>query len=236
MAIRALVFDFDGLILDTETPEMEVWTTIYAEHGHAYPKEYWSQTIGGWGISNFDPAAALQDLRTSPLDIDALRSRHRESSNALIMSSPVMPGVLEILATAKRLRLRCAIASSSERTWVVPHLTRLGLVDDFDPIITGDDVPRGRTKPHPDIYLKVLAELGLPADEVLVFEDSPNGITAAHAAGLRVVAAPNPITALLGLEAELVLGSLAEMPLEQIIKRVTDPPRELPRALQDAAA
>jgi len=225
MPIRALIFDFDGLILDTETPEVEVWRAIYAEHGQAYPREYWCQTIGGWGLSNFDPAAALQDLTPGQLDLESLRARHRSESNDLILRSPVMPGVQEILSAARRLGLRCAVGSSSERTWVVPHLTRLQLLDFFDPVITGDDVAKGRTKPHPDIYLKVLSTLKLPPNEVLVLEDSPNGVTAAHAAGLRAVGVPNPVTALLKLEADLMLEALNALPLEEILMRFEKPAR-----------
>jgi len=237
MPFRALIFDFDGLILDTETPLVEVWRTIYAEHGHEYPMELWSQIIGGWGNSDFDPAEALQGLSPVALDLDGLRNRHREQSDALTVAAPVMDGVRETLAAAKRLGLRCEIASSSERAWVEPHLMRLGLLSSFEEIITGDDVQEGRTKPHPDLYLKALSALQLGANEVLVFEDSPNGIRAARAAGLRVVGVPNPITAALKLEADLVLGSLAEMPLEEILRRVDGlsgtqgtPPRSPPNA------
>ena len=238
MAIRALVFDFDGLILDTETPEVEVWKAIYAEHGHAYPREYWCQTIGGWGLSNFDPAAALQELTAPGLDLESLRARHRAESNALILSAPVMPGVHEILSAARRLGLRCAIGSSSERSWVVPHLTRLGLLDFFDPVITGDDVPKGRTKPHADIYLKVLSVLRLPPHEVLVLEDSPNGVTAAHAAGLRAVGVPNPVTSLLEIDADLMLDSLNALPLDEILRRIEKPARQdgVRRAVQDTVS
>jgi HAD superfamily hydrolase (TIGR01509 family) len=238
MGIRALIFDFDGLILDTETPEVEVWRTIYAEHGHDYPMENWSQIIGGWGNSAFDPARALQELEPKAVDLQAVRNRHRDESDALIERAPVMPGVQGILAAAKRLGLRCAIASSSERAWVEPHLGRLGLLKHFAEIITGDDVPKGRTKPHPDIYLKALSALQLEADQVLVLEDSPNGIRAAHTAGLRVVGVPNPVTAVLGLEAELVLSSLEELPLDDILRRVdgSQSPRSLPAALQDATS
>jgi HAD superfamily hydrolase (TIGR01509 family) len=238
MAILALIFDFDGLILDTETPEVGVWKTIYAEHGLEYPMEHWSQTIGGWGNSNFDPAAALQKRTAVSLDLDGLRSRHRAESDALIDRQPVMDGVRTLLAAAQRRGLRLAIASSSERTWVEPHLARLGLLDEFEKVITGDDVAPGRTKPHADLYLKALETLQLRPDEALVLEDSPNGIKSAHAAGLRVVGVPNPLTRLLPMEADLVLPSLAELPLEEMLRRVADEPRAggLPSPMADSAA
>lgn len=220
MAIRALIFDFDGLILDTETPEIDVWKGIYAEHGQAYPMDLWSQIIGGWGNTDFDPAVELQRLSRRPLDVAALRERHRQESDTLILNSPLMPGVRDVLAAAQRLGLRCVIASSSERGWVEPHLQRLGLISDFEKIVTGDDVPKGRTKPHPDIFLRALQVLQMPPGEALVMEDSPNGIKAARAAGLRVVGVPNPVTAPLGLNADLVLSSLDEIPLEEILRRV----------------
>ncbi|HEY5983269.1 MAG TPA: HAD family hydrolase [Anaerolineales bacterium] len=238
MPIRALLFDFDGLILDTETPEVQVWKAIYAEHGHEYTAEHWSQIIGGWGMSTFDPAEELGKLSAGSLDVDALRSRHRQESNGLIDSSPVMEGVREQLSAARRLGLRCAIASSSERAWVEPHLKRLGLIEYFETITTGDDVAKGRTKPHPDIYLKALQSLQLGASEALVLEDSPNGVAAAHAAGLRVIGVPNPVTAGLKLEAEMVLGSLGDLPLEEILKRIEGSPRTppAPRALPSTAS
>lgn len=220
MAIRALIFDFDGLILDTETPEIDVWKEIYSEHGQAYPMDLWSQIIGGWGNTDFDPALELQRLAGRPLDVAALRERHRQASDALILSSAVMPGVQDVLAGARRLGLRCVIASSSDRSWVEPHLQRLGLISYFERLITGDEVAKGRTKPHPDIFLKALQVLELPSSEALVFEDSPNGMKAAHAAGLRVVGVPNPVTAPLQLDADLMLPSLAAMPLEEMLRRV----------------
>jgi HAD superfamily hydrolase (TIGR01509 family) len=219
--LKALLFDFDGLILDTETPDVEAWRAIYAGHGFDYPMEGWSQSIGGWGISTFDPAEALKQLAGNSLNVDALRIRQREESNALILRQPVLDGVMEYLTSAPRLGLLLAIASSSERTWVEPHLTRLGLIGYFDKIICGDDVPPGRTKPHPDIYLKALSELKLRPDEALVLEDSPHGVRAARAAGLFVVAVPNPTTAMLPMgEANLTLKSLADVPLEDLLRRV----------------
>jgi HAD superfamily hydrolase (TIGR01509 family) len=223
MTIKALIFDFDGLILDTETPEIDVWKGIYGEHGQPYPMDLWSQIIGGWGNTDFDPAVELQRQTGKPLDLGAIRERHRRESDALILKYPVMPGVGEMLASAQRLGLRCAIASSSDRSWVETHLRRLGLSSKFEQIVTGDDVQKGRTKPQADIFLKALEVLQLEPAEALVIEDSPNGIRAAHAAGLRAVGVPNPVTAPLNLDADLLLSSLAEMPLEEILRRVEGP-------------
>jgi HAD superfamily hydrolase (TIGR01509 family) len=223
MVIKALIFDFDGLILDTELPDVEVWRTIYAEHGLEYPLENWSQIVGGWGMTSFDPATHLQRLTGTPLDVDAVRRRHRQESDALILRQPVMDGVQDYIKAAGRLSLRLAIASSSERAWVVPHLKRLGLLGHFEKVVCGDDVEQGRTKPHPDVFLRAVSELQIRPEEGLVLEDSPNGVKAARAAGLRVVAVPNPLTRLLPMDgANLVLSSMADMPLEEVLRRLTD--------------
>lgn len=219
--IKALIFDFDGLILDTETADIETWKAIYAENGFRYEMEQWSLTIGGWGKSTFDPAIALNELAGNSLDPTALRLQHRTESDDRIVRQPVLGGVREYLADAPRLGLRLAVASSSDRAWVEPHLARLGLLDCFEKIICGDDVAPGRTKPHPDVFLKALSEMQLSASEALVFEDSPNGIQAAREAGIRVVAVPNPATAQLSLEdADLKLPSLASLPLADLLRRL----------------
>jgi HAD superfamily hydrolase (TIGR01509 family) len=229
MPIEALIFDFDGLILDTETPQVEVWKAIYAEHGFIYPMESWCQTIGGWGASTFDPAVELSRLTGDKLDLEALRRRGESECNAVIDASPAMPGTGECLEWARSNGLRLAIASSSERAWVEPHLANLGLLEKFEKVITGDDVAPGRTKPHPDVFLKALSELRLAADRALVVEDSPHGIVAAHKAGLPVLAIPNPVTKLLPMqEADLILDSLAEIPLRRVLERFDSPTPSLP--------
>jgi HAD superfamily hydrolase (TIGR01509 family) len=229
MRIQALLFDFDGLILDTETPQVEVWKAIYAEHGFDYPVEDWCQTIGGWGISTFDPAVELSRRSSIKLDAEALRRRGEAECNAVIDASPAMPGVGECLTWAKAKGLRLAIASSSERAWVEPHLARLGLLGEFEKVITGDDVAAGRTKPHPDVFLKALSELRLGADAALVVEDSPHGIAAAHEAGLPVLAIPNPVTRLLPMQgADLILESLAEIPLQRVLEHFDDTAPSIP--------
>ncbi len=220
--VRALFFDFDGLIFDTETTEMMVWKRIYAEHGFEYPEERWAQNAGLWGNNHhFDSAAHLQDLLRRALDVDALNRRHHDESAAAFLTQPAREGVVEYLDAAQRLGLRLAVASSSPLYWVAGHLTRLGLISRFERIISGDDVTPDRVKPKPDIYLKALKALELPPAQAIAFEDSPHGLIAAHAAGIFAVAVPNPTTARLELPAaDLRLDSLTDVPLEQLLAQV----------------
>lgn len=221
MKVKALLFDFDGLILDTETTEFLVWQKIYREYGQEMLPETWGQIIGGYGISNFDGAVHLAELVGNGLNARELHARYRSESDALILEQPVLPGVVDYLDDARRMGLGLAVASSSPHRWVDSHLARLGLADRFDAVICGDDVPAGRTKPHPDLFLKALDALGVKAEEAIVFEDSPNGVTAARAAGIFVVSIPNPITALLKTDgAQKTLESLAQISLHDLLKEV----------------
>ncbi len=221
LRIKALIFDFDGLILDTETPEYQVWQAIYREHGFELPQEEWGTIIGGYGISNFDPAKHLARLTQGRLDPVSLRDRHRAESAALYLLQPILPGVIDYLREAKRLGLKLAIASSSPHSWVERHGGRLGILSYFDKIICRDDVAPGRTKPNPDLFLLALDQLEVRSEEAIVFEDSPNGVKAAQSAGIFVVAVPNPTTALLAIEdANLTLSSLADLPLSELLNKV----------------
>ncbi|HMB22551.1 MAG TPA: HAD family hydrolase [Anaerolineales bacterium] len=219
--IKALIFDFDGLILDTETPEYQTWQTIYREHGFELPHEEWGKIIGGYGISNFDAAEHLVSLTEGRLDSASLRDRHRSESRVLTLRQPILPGVTNYLDDARRLGLKLAIASSSPHSWVESHAGRLGILDCFDKVICADDVPPGRTKPNADLFLLALDRLEVRANEAIVFEDSPNGVKAAHAAGIFVVAVPNAITSLLTIEnANLTLTSFKELSLADLLDTV----------------
>ena len=218
MKIKALLFDFDGLILDTETPEFEVWQAIYREYSQELLAETWGQTVGGWGASHFDAAEHLAELVGDGINVEELRARHKFESDALTLSQPILPGVVDYLDEARRMGLRLSIASSSPHSWVDTHLDRLGLAHRFDSIICRDDVAPGRTKPHPDLFLKALDAVDVNSDEAIVFEDSPNGVKAARAAGIFVISVPNPMTILLKTDgANLRLSSLADLPLERLL-------------------
>ncbi|HEY5728727.1 MAG TPA: HAD family phosphatase [Anaerolineales bacterium] len=219
--LKALIFDFDGLILDTETSEADVWAQIYAEHGFDFPFLDWVQTVGGYGISNFDAADHLSLLSQGQLDSASIRTRHSKQSLANIHAQSTLPGVMEMIRDAKVHGLKIAIASSSPHSWVDTHTKRLGIYSHFDKIICSDDVGVGRTKPNPDLFLTALNQLQIQKNEAVVFEDSPNGVKAAHRAGIFVVAVPNSVTSKLNIEgANITARSLAEIPLSGLLDKV----------------
>ena len=216
--IQALIFDFDGLIMDTETPEVDGWKEIFAEYGQEFPLQTWIREAVGSTASNFDVGAHLAAVTGETLDLPALSARARLFRLQKLSVSSALPGVNDYLKTARRLGLRLAVASSSPRAWVEGYLSQLGLLHAFDSLICKEDAQH--IKPHPELFLKALKALKLRPEEALVFEDSPNGILAGRRAGMRVVAVPNPITALGAIEgASVVLSSLAELPLEDLLKR-----------------
>lgn len=212
--LRALLFDFDGLILDTETPCFASWSGLYAEHGQELTLELWSRAIGT--IDGFDPISHLESLVGPLPERELALARRRERELALVEVEALRPGVLEYLERAHELGVETAIVSSASRPWIDGHLTRLERARHFDAIVTADgDV--ARAKPRPTLYLEALERLRVAPADAVAFEDSPNGVRAAKAAGIYCVAVPNSVTAALGLdEADLVVPSLAELPFDEL--------------------
>jgi HAD superfamily hydrolase (TIGR01509 family) len=216
MPMQLVVFDFDGLILDTEAPVYDAWQAIYAEHGQQLDFDRWAECIGT--ADTFDPCLHLETLLGRPVDADPLRRRQRLHADALIAVQPVLPGVREYLEEARRLGLRLGVASSSSRAWVEGHLTRLGLRAHFEVVRCAEDV--ARVKPDPALYQAVLQATGVLAQQAVALEDSPNGVLAAKRAGLTCIAVPNPLTLRLDLAAaDLTLASLADVPLADLLAR-----------------
>jgi HAD superfamily hydrolase (TIGR01509 family) len=224
--LKALIFDFDGLILDTETPEVLVWQSIYKDHGFELPVDEWEKTIGGYGVSNFDAAEYLSLLSSGQLDIASLRIRYRKEADAIIHASPVLPGVINMIEETKKFGLQVAIGSSSPHSWVDTHAKRLGIFEYFDRIICADDVLPGRTKPNPDIYLKALEQLNVKNDAAIVFEDSPNGVLAAQRAEIFVVAVPNPLTVKMGVSGDVTIPSLADLSFQELSEKFSRNPQK----------
>jgi len=216
--VRAFLFDFDGLIVDTELPSRAGWEWLYREHGHELPRERWATLVGTIG-AEFDPMAHLEELVGGPLDRAALDERRYAHELSLIQAERLRPGIAEYLAAAKTRGLKRAIVSSSSRQWVDRHLARLEETVGWDAILTADHDP-ARAKPRPDLYLEALDRLGVAADEAIAFEDSPNGVRAARAAGVFCVAVPNEVTRDLALdEADVVVASLADLPPDELLAR-----------------
>lgn len=216
--IRSLIFDFDGLILETEAIAYKVMQDLFTDYGLELKWEAWSQIIGGSG-GRFNMYAHLEALHGRPLDKEALRSGVRARHWELVQSLDLLPGVVDYIQNGFAMSLELGIASSSPREWVVGHLDQRGLTKYFKVIKTRSEIPR--TKPSPDLFAAALDGLGVASDQAIALEDSPNGVTSAQAAGIFCVAVPNQITMHLDLShADLMVPSLAEMPLSQLIAHV----------------
>jgi len=213
--IRAIVFDFDGLILDTEEPVYRSWLEVYEAHGQELPFERWVQIVGST-TAGFHPQNHLEERLGRSLPKEVLDRRIGRRTE-MILAQEVLPGVLRHIEEAKAMGLKLGVASSSTSEWVRGHLARLGILESFDCLRCRDDV--ANAKPEPDLYLAVLECLGVKASEAIAIEDSPNGVLAAKRAGLRCVAIPNSITAQLDLgQADLLLGSLDEVTLSGLLE------------------
>ncbi len=214
--IRALVFDFDGLILETEEPVYLSWLELYQQYGYQLSFKDWGSIIGT-AHGEFNPKRTLEHLVGYPIPEDALQKRLRRETE-LILERPILPGVREYLDDAKYLGLKVGLASSSPCSWVTQHLERLELLEYFQVIRASDDVQQ--TKPDPELYLSACAGLGVSGSQAIALEDSPNGVAAAKNAGMYCVAIPNVLTRSLPLEqADLRLTSLEEMKLESLLAK-----------------
>ncbi len=212
--IKAVIFDFDGLILDTESPVYQSWQEIYRFYNCSLPISEWLKCVGT--ADAFDPYDYLEAQLGQPIDRAELHKKRNALKSSLIDLESAMPGVEDRIAEAQTLGLRLGVASSSPRSWVVDNLTRLKLEHHFSTIRCSEDVER--VKPDPALYVGALQALNVKANEVVVFEDSLNGVTAAKRAGIFCVAVPNAITRHSSFElADLQLSSLADMSLEEVI-------------------
>lgn len=211
--IRALVFDFDGLILDTETPLIDAYARVHATHGVAFDRSIFLQSVGHADYA-FDPWHGF-----SPhADRAGLELECRTSKNEILLSRPILPGVVTLLEGAKQAGLRVGLASNSEHSWCDPHLERLGLRHYFDFLACREDVPS--PKPEPDLYRLVLNRFGLRGHEAIAFEDSHTGSLAAKRANLWAVVVPNESTAHHDFNhVDLKANSLAELRLEELVRR-----------------
>jgi len=215
--IKAVIFDFDGLIFDTETHEYRVLNEIFSEHGHELPLEVWGKVIGTH--AGFNPLLYLEEKVGKKLDQDALKLQRRERFQQRIHEEGPRPGVREYLEAASQLGLKIGLASASNFEWVSTHLENLNLLHYFECLKTSDDVEN--VKPDPALYLEAAKCLDVEPADCLAFEDSANGAMAAKRAGMYCVIVPNEVTKHLEFcEVDHRLESMAELELAELIKSV----------------
>lgn len=212
-AIRAVIFDLDGVLADSEAWWNEIDKTLLAEHGVTYGGEHHRNVLG----INYRLAVEFYKKTFGLLErTDQLMRRRGEIATEFFANRiDLFPFAKQVLEELRQMNppIRLGLATSSVGTSARPFLDRHKLTIFFDVIITGEEVERG--KPHPDIYLRAAEKLDVPTDACLVIEDSLSGIAAAKAANMRVAAIPDTRFVDPGLykrDADYVLGSLKEIP------------------------
>jgi len=191
MDIKAVVFDFDGVCIDTETARFRSWQQIYASYGFDLPLDEWIKNIGRATYES-DPFPYLEKLAGEPLDREAIHKRHQRAEVEIANGLPLQPGLVERLEEAAELGISCAIASSSSYRWVGGHLDYRSIIRYFRVIICREDTERH--KPDPQPYATAVSRLDIAPVNAVAVEDSAPGIASANAAGLFTVAVPCPMT------------------------------------------
>ncbi|HEX6699714.1 MAG TPA: HAD family phosphatase [Gaiellaceae bacterium] len=218
--IRALLFDFDGVLVDTEVATYQSWRDVYADHGAELALEDWLPAVGSGSSTSgaFDAVAHLEQLIGSPVDRDDVIARRRRRKDELYEHAPLLPGVAERLAEARAVGLKTAVVTRNRDDRVTAQCRRVGLDHEWQILVCANEDP---TCDKSELYRRALELLGVEPEEAIAFEDSPSGLEAARRAGIACVAVPNEITrgaAFAG--AALVLPSLADATLDEILERV----------------
>jgi HAD superfamily hydrolase (TIGR01509 family) len=206
----AVVFDMDGVLLDSEPLHHGVLNELLARDGLVLERPEYERFIGWTTEAMFETLISEHGLGQSVGEYSA-----RYADLVLrVLQEPLepAPGVVALVQRLRELEMGLAVASSSQRAWIEVTLRSLGLTALFDTIVSADDVERG--KPDPAIYLLAAKRLEVAPGRCLAIEDSPSGVLSARDAGMTVLGVRTPYTAHLQLEgAERIVDSLAELDL-----------------------
>jgi len=188
--IQAIVFDMDGLMVDTEKLYFEVESALARKYGKTFTREVMRAMMGTKGVDSF---RIFQEQLGIDEDPEVLLEFREEGYNRLLHEKlEPMPGLFLLLELAEQYRYRKAIATSSPVSQMNFIIDQLGVRKFFELLVSGDEVEQG--KPHPEIYQKVSGRLGLRSDQCLVLEDTENGVRSAKGAGMYCIAVPNEFT------------------------------------------
>jgi HAD superfamily hydrolase (TIGR01509 family) len=191
MDFKAVLFDFDGVLVDTEWAIYQAWRRTFLEHGHDLPLEIYTRCIGS-DFDTWSPKTHLEELTGRAFDWHDLDARRQQEIMADLDDAGAMAGVENFLEKIAAHTLPVAVVSSSSHRWVDGWLGKLGLAGCFETTVCRGDAPR--IKPAPDLYLEAARRLAVEPGGCLVIEDSHNGLLAARAAGMRVWVVPNRVT------------------------------------------
>lgn len=215
--IKAIVFDFDGTIVDTETAWFNAFQETYQSCGAELTLETYSKCIGT-SLDVFNPYEYINTLLEHPVDAVSFKQSVKQRHTELMRQEAIRPGIVEVLEGARNAGLKIGLASSSTREWVDTYLKQLEIGDYFECIRTSDNVKK--VKPDPELYTQVLECLGVQGDEAIALEDSPNGARAAVNAGMHCIVIPNTITKSLAFDLyHLMADSLADLDFQHLISK-----------------
>jgi len=209
--IKGIILDFDGLILDTESPELNAWIEVFNELGLAFPEAEYLQMVGR-AVDDAQPLHFLKRYLTTPYNPKQILEDKRLIVARLLDSAEVMPGVKRLLNDAKKYDLKIGLASNSDSHWVIGHLEKFDLLRFFSCVKTSENVVHA--KPDPSLYSESLACMKLEANDVIAFEDSQNGVMSASRAGIFTIAVPNRVTRFMDFSAaNTIINSLEDFSL-----------------------
>ena len=209
MGFSAVLFDFDGVLVDTELAIYQAWQRTFQSHGHDLPLEVYTRCIGS-DFATWSPKTHLEELSGLAFDWHDLDARRQEEILRDLTGEGTMPGVIGLLEKLAHGGIRRAVVSSSSHRWVDGWLEKLAFADHFETVVCRGDAPQ--IKPAPDLYLEAAKRMGLQPAECLVIEDSLNGVRSAKAAGMDVWVVPNQVTEGLDFsEADRIFPSLVEL-------------------------
>jgi len=211
-----VVFDFDGVLVETEESHYRAWAETYADFGLALARHEWSARVGAVDLDPLGELERRAGRRLAPAERVALQDRRRARRDALLLGQGACAGAHVAVGQCVALGLALAVASNSSHDWVATHLDRVGLRGPFAFLSCLD--PGTPPKPAPDLYLRAVRGIGLAPGDCVAVEDSVHGLRAARAAGLRCVVVPSAMTGHQDFEqADLVLPALDALPWEAVV-------------------
>ena len=191
---KAVLWDFDGVIVDTEWPIYQAWQSFFEKNGQDLSLEMYVKCIGS-DFATWSPEKYLEELTGRTFDWEAEGVTRNVEIRRRLEDATVNPGIVDVWTAMRDAGLRLAVVSSSSHDWVDGWLEKLNLTDFIETTVCRGDVPR--IKPAPDLYLEGARQVGFSPGECLVIEDSLNGLISAQAAGCDCCVVPNQITQIL---------------------------------------